>query len=58
MGVGQGVESNGNKPWTDKYDPDSPAELLVDVVEVAAYEFNYAAVQKWLPWVNNTHINS
>ena len=51
MGAGQGVESTQRKPWADEYDPDCPTELLVDVEEVAEYEFNYTAIQKWLPWV-------
>lgn len=58
MGAGQGVESAQNQPWEDVYDPDCPTEQLVDVEEVAAYEFNYAAIQKWLPWVDTTNINS
>ncbi len=51
MGVGQDVEFTQSKPWANEYDPDCPTELLVDVEEVAAYEFNYTAIQKWLPWV-------
>lgn len=51
MDAGQGVESTQRKPWADEYDPDCPTELLVDVEEIAAYEFNITAIQKWLPWV-------
>lgn len=58
MGAGQGTESTGNKPWADEYDPDCPTELLADMEEVAAYEFNITAIQKWLPWVDTAHINS
>lgn len=58
MDAGQGVESTQRKPWADEYDPDCPTELLVDVEEVAAYEFNYTAIQKWLPWVDNARIDS
>ena len=58
MSAGQGVESTGRELWADVYDPDCPTELLVDVEEVAAYEFNYAAIRKWLPWVEVTHVNS
>lgn len=58
MGAGQGVESTKRMSWADEYDPNSPTELLVDVEEVAAYEFNITAIQKWLPWVDTAHINS
>ena len=58
MGAGQGVESTQRKPWVDEYDPDCPTELLVDMEEVAAYEFNYTAIQKWLPWVEVAHTDS
>lgn len=58
MDAGQGVESTQRKPWADEYDPDCPTELLVDVEEVAAYEFNYTAIEKWLPWVDNARIDS
>ena len=58
MGAGQGVESTQRGSWADEYDPECPSELLVDVEEVAAYEFNYTAIQKWLPWVDTAHINS
>lgn len=51
MGAGHSVESTQRGVWADEYDPDCPTELLVDVEEVAAYEFNYTAIQKWLPWV-------
>lgn len=51
MDAGQGVESTQFERWRDDYDPDCPTELLVDVEEIAAYEFNYTAIQKWLPWV-------
>ena len=50
-GSGCGVRTK--KPWVDEYNPDCPAELLVDVEEIAAYEFNYTAIHKWLPWVEN-----
>lgn len=51
MSAGPGVKSTEDGPWTDEYDPDSPTELLVNMEEAAAYEFNCAAIQKWLPWV-------
>lgn len=58
MDAGQGVESTGKERWKDEYDQDCPTELLVDMEEVAAYEFNITAIQKWLPWVDTAHINS
>ena len=51
MDAGQGVESTQRRPWANAYDPNCPTELLVGVEEIAAYEFNYTAIQKWLPWV-------
>ena len=34
------------KAWVNEYDPDCPTELLVNVEEVAAYEFNRMSRRK------------
>lgn len=47
----QGVQFSEIGLWQDEYDPNCPTEIIVDVGVVEKYEFNYAAIQKWLPWV-------
>ena len=47
----QGVEFPKICPWQDEFDPNCPTELLANIGEVEEYEFNYAAIKKWLPWV-------
>ena len=47
----QGVKFEDIGTWEEEYDKGSPTEILADASVVAEYEYNWAVISEYLPWV-------